>query len=566
MKNRRKARELTLQVLYQADIRNISFSESLAVILSRYHFQPEVTSFCEELVTGTEKFLPWLDRLIKTYAQNWTLDRMAIVDRNILRFSMYELLLVEKVPPVVSINEAVEIAKRYGSSDSGKFINGILDKVRKERAPDSALEWNYLKRRICDSILDSFINIKKYEKAYLVGGFIRDSLLGRESKDFDIILDKPDFGSVEKFAHLYGKSSIPLDENLRRVVLSEGYQFDFTLKKSPCIEGDLRKRDFSIDALALDLDYLEYPHLYLIDAGKGLNDLLNKKITLVDEKALHEDPLRMLKSFRLKSKLSFEIEKKIIDIIIKNSELINQVAAERVKEELFFILKTPSSGKNLKNRAAARLLETRFGIPPHPENLEYLEKILDPDTKPLSSVKSEIIKHLEEKIGDANRLQIIKLISLVNFSFSDTKAVKRVSRVLRLSKKQMRLIQRVVDCVPIVDKVIEEASDLSRMSAFFSQVGKEAVEACLAVLVNRRDADDYPLLCERILSIFFERRSLILQPPKLVSGEELMNRLGIEPGPELSFILRKIHQAQIAGKIQEKESAIALARRICRRG
>ena len=172
MKNRRKAREFTLQTLYQADVREISLSQSLKELLSRYHFRQEVEDFSRRIVKGTENYLPCIDELIKTYAKNWTLERMAVVDRNILRFSIYELLLVEDIPSIVSINEAVEIAKRYGTSDSGKFVNGILDRIRRERAIDGSLQWTYLKKRLNDPILSSLIKFKQSEKIYLVGGFI----------------------------------------------------------------------------------------------------------------------------------------------------------------------------------------------------------------------------------------------------------------------------------------------------------------------------------------------------------------------------------------------------------
>jgi N utilization substance protein B len=89
-----------------------------------------VRSFAEPLIRGTLEHLAEVDAQIKKYAHNWDIHRMAVVDRNVLRLAIYEMLHREDIPPVVSINEAVDIAKRFSTEESGKFVNGILDKVK----------------------------------------------------------------------------------------------------------------------------------------------------------------------------------------------------------------------------------------------------------------------------------------------------------------------------------------------------------------------------------------------------------------------------------------------------
>jgi len=86
-------------------------------------------------VEGTIKNIDKIDNLIQKYALNWELHRMAYVDRNILRFATYELLHLPDVPPKVSINEAIELAKKFGDQESGKFVNGILDKIAHNECP-----------------------------------------------------------------------------------------------------------------------------------------------------------------------------------------------------------------------------------------------------------------------------------------------------------------------------------------------------------------------------------------------------------------------------------------------
>ena len=94
--------------------------------------EEEVRRFAEPLIRGTLEHREEADEIIKRHARNWELHRMAAVDRNILRLAIYEMLHRNDIPPVVSINEAVDIAKKFSTQDSGKFVNGILDKVKSE--------------------------------------------------------------------------------------------------------------------------------------------------------------------------------------------------------------------------------------------------------------------------------------------------------------------------------------------------------------------------------------------------------------------------------------------------
>lgn len=128
---RRQARELTIQFLYQHELTKEALDESLALFWETQEpLGPEVCAFAEELVRGTVQHLPAIDEKISQYTEHWDLDRIAAVDRNILRLAMYEMLFRDDIPPVVSINEAVDIAKKFSTRESGAFVNGILDRLR----------------------------------------------------------------------------------------------------------------------------------------------------------------------------------------------------------------------------------------------------------------------------------------------------------------------------------------------------------------------------------------------------------------------------------------------------
>jgi N utilization substance protein B len=134
---RRQAREAALQLLYLADNCDFSPEEALYYIKT-LDLKDGGVQFAERLFLGAWGKKELLDRVISEHAQNWELDRMAAVDRNILRLSAFEILDMSETPINVIIDEAVEIAKTFSTSDSGKFVNGILDKLKHIRIKQSS--------------------------------------------------------------------------------------------------------------------------------------------------------------------------------------------------------------------------------------------------------------------------------------------------------------------------------------------------------------------------------------------------------------------------------------------
>lgn len=132
MGKRRFSRELALKFLYQLEFNEAGFKDQMASFGDRLSCQEEVKDFMEELVSKVIDHLEEIDLTLKKYSEHWALDRMTVIDRNILRLGVCELIHSQTIPPKVVINEAVEIAKKYGSGESPDFINGILDKIYKE--------------------------------------------------------------------------------------------------------------------------------------------------------------------------------------------------------------------------------------------------------------------------------------------------------------------------------------------------------------------------------------------------------------------------------------------------
>ena len=132
MRKRTLAREFVLRILYQAEI----VRREIKVAAQYYWAESDledvtVKDFAQRIIDGVSDHFSEIDGKISQYATNWQLKRMAVIDRNILRIGVFELLYAPDIPPKVTINEAVELAKKYGDIESSKFANGILDKIHK---------------------------------------------------------------------------------------------------------------------------------------------------------------------------------------------------------------------------------------------------------------------------------------------------------------------------------------------------------------------------------------------------------------------------------------------------
>lgn len=138
MRRRTRAREISIQFLYQIDLRSDEVLDDLAEFLNQESKDREVKEFALRLVTGTNEVRAEIDQRLRAVARNWDLDRMAAIDRNILRMAIFELLYCDDIPPKVTINEAIELGKKYSTANSGAFINGILDRVKNEMATPAA--------------------------------------------------------------------------------------------------------------------------------------------------------------------------------------------------------------------------------------------------------------------------------------------------------------------------------------------------------------------------------------------------------------------------------------------
>ena len=140
MGNRRKARELVTQILFHMEYNPGNPDKSFELICENFNAPKSLRAFSKELIQGICENRNQIDKYIKKASKNWRLERMSRVDRSILRLSVFEMLFMENIPHKVSIDEAVELGKKYGTEESGAFINGVLDNIYIANIKDSKQE------------------------------------------------------------------------------------------------------------------------------------------------------------------------------------------------------------------------------------------------------------------------------------------------------------------------------------------------------------------------------------------------------------------------------------------
>ncbi len=139
---------MILQLLFQLDLNPHELEQALADFWERNACTAKVRAFVEEVVSGVEDHKTEIDDIIRRLAENWDIARMGVIDRNVLRMALYEMHFRTDIPPVVTINEAVDVAKYFSNSESGRFVNGVLDRARKElgRPPRTTAQTGELAR------------------------------------------------------------------------------------------------------------------------------------------------------------------------------------------------------------------------------------------------------------------------------------------------------------------------------------------------------------------------------------------------------------------------------------
>ena len=457
---------------------------------------------------------------------------------------------------------------------------------------------------------------------YLVGGFLRDRFLGREVKDFDFAVSKDAVKFARAFAKAVKGAFVLLDAEAgcARVVKKQGrviWTFDFADFRAPTLKGDLTKRDFSINTLAVD--FLTWPLEDCERPFKISNDTLGSKyakrdlkagvIRMVSASAFVDDPLRLLRAYSLRAQLGFAIEPKTLTRIKKDKALIRKVSPERVREELFKIFDSPCTAETLKAMDAVRLLTT---VIPQLEVMRGVKQggyhHLDVWKHSLAAVAEleKIIKSMQadpdiaayldaEIAGGHSRRSILKFACLLHdIGKPDTKKKepsgrtsfhghehigRRIARIvakhLMLSTKERYAIEDIVTLhlrpgylsnfkrpsEKAIYRFMREAKDEAVSVLLLSTADQHATRGPLTTAYDIRH---HERIAFPLINAYFAKKK---EKPfvRLINGHDLIKELRLKPGPQFSEILRLVDEAQHLGKIATRAEALVLAEKLAKK-
>jgi len=443
-------------------------------------------------------------------------------------------------------------------------------------------------------------------RAYLVGGYVRDLLLGRESHDVDFAVEGDALALARAVADWMRGSFVLLDDErgTGRVVTRDEHGqrlfVDFTVLQGRDITVDLSRRDFTIDAIALDINDLSQ----CIDPCDGRGDLEVRLVRAVSEAVFRDDPLRTLRAVRLAAELSLRIEPRTEELIRRDAGLIIAVSAERVRDELSKTLAQPGAADNLRYLDELGLLRV---ILPETESIKkvgrferslevvralehlYATNLQSPASNlqpPISIPHSDrLLSRLSQCISDdRQRLVLLKLIAFL-CGVAEDPAGER-ARLVALALRRLRFSRGEVGLGRAIAAhwgrpgQLRSAEAVTRRDVyrFFRDAGEAGLDLLLLFLADRLAAQGMSpdlnqigatVLWEgdskfaaALLRDYYERHTEVISPPKLISGDDLMEAFGLTEGPRLGELLEAAREAQAAGEIWTRQEALDYVKRV----
>ncbi len=462
-------------------------------------------------------------------------------------------------------------------------------------------------------------------ESYIVGGFVRDVLLGRDTADIDLAVASDALEVAPKVASALGGKYVLLDEVNRvgRVVLIDKaassskaqWELDFSTFKGN-IEQDLARRDFTIDAMAIDLSQFgeDFSNVQLIDPLNGWDDLQRGVIRAVADTVFESDAARLLRAVRLAAEFGFSIDEKTEALIRHYSYLIASVAGERVREELLQLLAVSDDRQFLPYLDKLGLLTALFpelvetkGVEQPKEHFwdvfeHSLKTVIAVDfllrqgaweyasgevlaTVPWSAV---LAQHFDQQVssGSTRRL-ILKLAALLHdISKPQTKTIEPDGRIrflehakegaaiaanilerLRFSTKEVKLVETEVRHHLRPGQMSQDELPTRRaIYRYFRDTAEAGIDTLFLSLADHLATrgpgldlsswQEHAQLVNYVIGQRFEQKSIV-HPPKLVDGHDIIKSFGMRPGPKIGEILEAVREAQVWGEVTTREEALS---------
>jgi len=461
-------------------------------------------------------------------------------------------------------------------------------------------------------------------KAYLVGGFVRDALLKRDTADIDIALAADAMDIAPRVANALGGRFVLLDKanKVCRVVVADKkapsggrWQLDFSTFQDS-IEQDLARRDFTIDAIAIDLGELNKA-VHLIDPFNGWADLKQGVIRAVSETAFQSDAARLLRAVRLAAELGFSLDSQAEVLIRRHCHLIADVAGERLREELLRLLAVPQSQRFLpyldELGLVTAIIPELVGAKGVGQPKEHFWDIFDHSIQTVVAVdfllhrgsweyasdevlaiapwSEELAQHFAREVSSGStRRSLLKLAALLHdIAKPQTKAIGEDGRThflghaklgaavaagilerLRFSSKEVKLVEVMVREHLRPTQMSQEGLPTRRaIYRYFRDTEDAGIDTLFLSLadhlatrgpqLNLAGWQEHARMAEYVLAQHLEQQRLVV-PTKLVDGHDIINIFGLSPGPKIGQLLEVVHEAQASGEVATREEALAYLR------
>ena len=470
------------------------------------------------------------------------------------------------------------------------------------------------------------------EPVYLVGGSVRDHFLQRISHDLDFALPGDALKKARKVADALGGAYFPLnvDHNTGRVIYREAdgtrFVLDFTRFRGPDLESDLRARDLTINALALDLHNPDV----LVDPLGGLSDLRNGLLKPCSPTAFADDPLRILRAVRIAAGLGFRIPPQTGELMRKSLPGLSQISPERIRDELFQLLDGPSPASGIQLLDHFGALEHTFPElqdlksveqpPPHIEDVwhhtlstlremvrvtgvlgfvhdeegsadlmmgllagrlgRFRERIsghLAGDMNPDRSLRS--LLRLAALYHDAGKPMSREVDETGRIRFHEhprigAEMAEKRARHLCLGNREVDRLRRIVahHMRPLFLANEGQAPSRRAVYRYFRDTGEAGVDICLLSLADMLatygpslDQDHWLNLLDTVrvlLDAWWEQQDTIVDPAPVLDGTDLIEDLGLQPGPIVGELLEGLREARASGLIETRAEALDLARQL----
>lgn len=458
------------------------------------------------------------------------------------------------------------------------------------------------------------LSSEKYD-VYAVGGFVRDLLANRKPADIDLAVSK----NAQKYAKDLAKSLnaklVVLDDNnkIYRLIL-KGKQgvdnIDISLFDGKTIEQDLAKRDFTVNAMAFCIkDFADFKNNLVFVSG-AVNDIKSKTVNIVSGSVFKDDPLRMLRAFRLVSEAGYKISSKTLNQIKKDSKLILKSAPERIKTEFFKILSSRGSASILKQMDKVKLLEEMFveiknmkkaskkhyyhpgGLFQHSfETMEAEENILNSLKKYFPENCKELEDHFftegefSEKLTRANLLKFTALFhdsakpetakkdgKKMRFLGHEEEGAKRVAKIM----KNLKMGKKDIAYVTFLIKNHMRPSTLTKNNLvtdkaalkFFRDIKENTPDLLVLAMADWHSYKSLKIFVpselkqqeksvKKLIKKYYEIKNE--KPlPKLIDGNVIMKKFKLKPGPWVGKLMEIVKAAQEEGEIKDTKEAIML--------